>query len=140
MYWRIGTVITCRVIRTEAVEEENPEEPRNLQAGTQVRCIVRRKCTLEGLGRILKAPFKLPDITDVLLTDKGGGHALFQRHQVKVFTLTHEQTSFLQAQHRKYEQRLHRNKHVRQYVGVVILAAGLEGRDSKMGVDLRVVR
>ena len=69
-------MITCWVIRTKAAEEEDPEEPRNLQAGTQVRRIVRRKCTLEGLWRILEAPPKLPEITDTLLANEGQGHAL----------------------------------------------------------------
>ena len=113
VYWRSGTVITCRVIRTAAAEEEDPEEPRDLQAGTQVRRIVRRKCTLEGLRRILEAPTKLPEITDTLLANKGGGHALLQRHQAKVSTLTREQTSFLKAQHPKYEQCLRRDERVR---------------------------
>ena len=126
-------VITFWVIQTKAAEEEGPGESRNLQAGTQVRRIVRRKCLLEGLRRILEAPPELPEITDTLLADEGGGHTILQRHQAKVSTLTREQTSFLQAQHRKYRQRLCRDEHVRQHVGAAILAVGLEGCSSKMG-------
>ena len=137
-------VITCRMIRTEATGEENLEEPLNLQAGTQVRRIMRhimrRTCTAKGLRRILEAPPTLPEITDALLTNEGGGHALLQRHQVKVSTLTRKQISFLQAQHRKYEQRHRRNKRVYQHVGAAILTVGLEGCGSKMGVDMCVLR
>ena len=53
--------------------------------------IVRHKCILKGLRRILEVPPKLPEITDALLADKGGGHTLFQRHQAKVSTLTREE-------------------------------------------------
>ena len=101
---------------------------------------MRRKCTFKGLRRILEALPKLPDITNALLADKGGGYVLLQRHQAKVSTLTRERTSFLQTQHRKYEQRLRRNKRVCQHVGAAILTAGLKGLGSEMGVDLRVVR
>ena len=83
---------------------------------------------------------KLPEITNALLVNEGGGHTLLQRHQVKVSTLTRVQTSFLKAQHRKYEQRLRYNEQVRQHVGADILSADLEGHGSKMGVDLCVVR
>ena len=124
------------MIRTKAAEEEDPEGPHNLQ----VRYIVRRKCTLEGLWRILNAPPNLPEITDTLLANEGGRYALLWRHQVKVSTLTREQTFFLQAQHRKYEQRLCHAERVHQHAGPAILAAGLEGCGSEMGVDLRVVR
>ena len=137
-------MITCQVIQTKAAEEEDLEEPRNLQAGTH--CAAHRAAYRaaqvhpQGPAAHPQALPKLPEITDALLADKGGGHTLFQRHQAKVSTLTREQTSFLQAQHRKYEQRLRRDKRVRQHVGTAILAAGLEGCGNKMGVDLRVVR
>ena len=101
---------------------------------------MRHKCTLKGLRRITEAPPKLPDITDALLANEGGGHALLQRHQAKVSKLTREETSFLQAQHRKYKQRLNHGKRVHQCVDTVILAAGLEGCGNEMGMDLRVVR
>ena len=127
VYWWSGTAVSCRVILTEAVEEEDPEEPSDLQAETQVRRIVRRKYTLKGLRRILKAPPKLSEITDALLTNKDRGHALLQSHQAKVSTLTPEQTSLLQAQHLKYEQHLRRDEWMHQHVGAAILAAGLEG-------------
>ena len=64
------------LIRTNAVEEKNPEEPCNLQVDTQVRrimwCIVRRKCALKGLRRMLEALPKLPEITDNLFINKDG--------------------------------------------------------------------
>ena len=105
-----------------------------------MRRIVRRTCTLEGLWRILEAPPKLPEKTDVLLVNEDGGHTLLNRDQVKVSTPTHKQTSSLRAQHRKYGDRLCHDKRVRHHAGAAILAAGLEGRGSEMGVDLFVVR
>ena len=111
MYWRSNTVITCWVIWTELAEEEDLEEPRDLQAGMQVRRIVQHKCILEGMTRIIKAPSTLPEITSTLLTDKGGGHALLQLHKAKISSLTHEQTSFLQARHHTYKYCVHNNEH-----------------------------
>ena len=135
VYWQSETMIACWVIWAEAAEED-PEEPCNLQASTQVRSIVRHKFTFKGLRRILKTPPKLKNITATLLADKDGGHTLLQHHQVKVSTLTREQNSFLQAQPWKYEQCLRCNERVHQHVGVAILAAGLELCNSKIGVNL----
>ena len=77
---------------------------------------------------------KLPEITNALRVDKGGGHTLLQRHQAKVSTLTCKQTSFFWAQHRKYKQHLRCNKRMQQHVVAAILATGLKRYDSKTGV------
>ena len=148
VYCRSGTVCTCRAVRTAAAssqqqQQQPPEkETRDLREGLQVRRVIRRNCTLQGLKRILEEPPKLPDIGAALLahgtSDSSTGAGGASRVQRKISRLTREQNSFLQSQRQKYKQRLRRDERRREHVGEAILAAGMGGPSSEMGVDLLV--
>jgi len=138
-------------------------------AGTQVRRIIRRKCTIEALRRILEQPPKLPEINQSIIafspfndhdhdhsnTDSDASHTslmsvskiLLKRQQKrhlkkhkKFSKLSTEQQAFLKVQQKKYEKRIRRDEKVRQHVGNAILAAGMGGCGSEMGVDLMAMR
>ena len=123
----------------------------DLSGGTQLRRIIRRKCTLEGLKRILEDPPKLPEIDSVTMEDDNTddddddddasqsstvSKKLLQRKQQRLSAskkksykslFSNKQQVCLQKQQIKYEKRIMRDEKVRQHVGNAILAAGMEG-------------
>mmetsp|Transcript_18598 Transcript_18598/g.34452 ORF Transcript_18598/g.34452 Transcript_18598/m.34452 type:complete len:899 (+) Transcript_18598:133-2829(+) len=153
-------------------EGNNNDNIINTQEGTQVRHIIRRKCTMDALRRIFEQPPKLPEINECIITDyqlpspnsntnydndsnnnnnntddssqgstvskilrKRQQKRQTKKHQ-KFSKLSKEQNTFLKAQQKKYEKRIRRDEKVRRHVGNAILAAGMGGMGSEMGVDL----
>jgi len=158
VYCKSGTVITCRLVQVP-IDDENEgmvdEEDNNTSddntgidmkktpintQGTQVRRIIRRKCTLETLRKILEQPPKLPEITTSIITypddsnDIQSAKELRKRQQKNTFSnLSKAQQKFLKKQQKQYEKRARRDERMRQNVGNAILQGGLEGIE---GMDI----
>jgi len=108
--------------------------------GTQVRRIIRRKCTLETLRKILEQPPKLPEITASIITSPDDSNNVQsvpkerKRQQKNTFSnLSKAQQKFLKEQQKHYEKRARRDERMRQNVGNAILQGGLEGIE---GMDI----
>ena len=158
VYCKSGTVITCRLVKVPEDDENEgmlDEECNNTSddntgidakkrtinsQGTQVRRIIRRKCTLETLRKILEQPPKLPEITTSVITspddsnDIQSAKELRKRQQKNTFSnLSKAQQKFLKEQQKQYEKRARRDERMRQNVGNAILQGGLEGIE---GMDI----
>jgi len=156
VYCKSGTVITCRLVQMpEDNENELPNEEGNntsadtgidikktpiITQGTQVRRIIRRKCTVETLRKILEQPPKLPEITTSIITSPDdssniqSAKDLRKRQQKSTFSnLSKAQQKFLKDQQKQYEKRARRDERMRQNVGNAILQGGLEGIE---GMDI----
>ena len=137
---------------TTTTSQQKVKDDSIIQVGTQVRRIIRRKCTLEALRKILEQPPKLPEINTSITSNADNNYnddndddddsqastvskklrkRQLKRHMKKQsnkFTnLSKAQQKFLNAQQKKYEKRIRRDERVRQRVGNAILAGGLDG-------------
>jgi len=153
---------------SQTTKEDNNDNDNNNQEGTQVRRIIRRKCTMDALRRILEQPPKLPEINEFIITDylppnndstkkkkkkkkndddSSQGSTVSQilrkrqqkrqsKKHKKFSKFSKEQNTFLKAQQKKYEKRIRHDEKMRRHVGNAILAAGMGGMGSEMGVDL----
>mmetsp|Transcript_23632 Transcript_23632/g.57013 ORF Transcript_23632/g.57013 Transcript_23632/m.57013 type:complete len:701 (+) Transcript_23632:24-2126(+) len=124
-----------------------------LGANTQVRRIIRRKCTLEALRRCLEQPPKLPEIDKSIISSTnedeyssaGDSQAstvskelrkrqlLRQGNSLKQSSsssLSKEQQKFLEKQKTQHEKRIKREEKVRMHVSKAILAGGMTGADT----------
>ena len=161
VHCKSGTVITCRLVQVpedDEIEGMVDEEGNNTSAdnntsidikkktpiniqGTRIRRIIRRKCTLETLRKILEQPPKLPEITTSIITspdDSNDLHSvpkdLRKGQQKNTFSnLSKAQQKFLKEQQKHYEKRARRDERMRQNVGKAILQGGLEGVE---GMDI----
>mmetsp|Transcript_29615 Transcript_29615/g.62799 ORF Transcript_29615/g.62799 Transcript_29615/m.62799 type:complete len:753 (-) Transcript_29615:182-2440(-) len=129
----------------------------NNQEGTQVRRIIRRKCTMKALRGVLQQPPKLPEINQSIIDGDGDNDSdddsqastvskiLRKRQQKRIrkekhkfsSKLSKEQQKFLNQQQNKYETRIQRDERVREHVGNAILAGGMGGVER---VDLSNMR
>lgn len=160
VYCKSGTVITCRLVQVPEddenegmVDEEDNHTsddntgidikkiPINTQ-GTQVRRIIRRKCTIETLRKILEQPPKLPEITTSIITSPDDSNDiqsvkdLRKRQQKNTFSnLSKAQQKFLKDQQKQYEKRARRDERMRQNVGNAILQGGLDGDIEGMDIN-----
>jgi hypothetical protein len=114
----------------------------------QIRRVINRKCSLHALRGILERPPKLVEINESIIDspcegDVDDSHTslvsklLRRRKEInhKGFpVLSKEQQKFMNAQQKKYEQRLRHEEKARQHVALAILAGGNEG------VDLRAIK
>ena len=164
VYCKTGTVITCRVIQTNhstdtgspsdinstsisadnsTIQQQGKENNNNAQLnGTQLRRIIRRKCTLEALRSILSDPPKLPEIqnsgndgnndnddddddddSQASTVSKKLSKRQQEKKQKSIFSnLTKAQHKFLSQNRENHEKRTRRDEQVRQQMGNAVLS------------------
>ncbi|KAL3817312.1 hypothetical protein ACHAXA_003053 [Cyclostephanos tholiformis] len=132
----------------DTMESFLPSPKSSALGNLQIRRVIRRKCSLAALRRILERPPKLVEINESIIDSPGSddvddSHApsiskLLQRRremrQMGFSRLSKEQQSFMNEQKKKYEKRLRHEEKDRQHVARAILAGCDEG------VDLPAIR
>lgn len=164
VYCQSGTVCTCRVIQTGSSSDDqlmshgSVSTPRagnttddffpipiTITLGNmQIRRVIRLKCSLDSLRRILERPPKLVEINESIIDspreedDDDDSHApsvskllrTRKEKRSKEFSLlSPKKQAFMDEQRKKYFNRLRHEEKVRQHVASAILAGGEEGVD-----------
>ena len=122
VYSESGTVMTCRVV-------EAPDEA----AGAAVRRLVRRRCNIGALRRILEDPPSITQIDPGIVSVDASqstrepsplriNRTRLMKHQSK---LDSAQSLFIKEQEKKYLKRLRKDERMRQCVGNAILEGGI---------------
>ena len=121
VYCESGTVMTCRAV-------EAPDEA----AGASVRRIVRRRCNIGALRRILENPPSIAQLDPSIVSEDEQSRepspvrminrtARLMEHQSK---LDSAQSLFIQEQEKKFLERLRKDERMRIRVGNAILEGG----------------
>jgi hypothetical protein len=171
VYCQSGTVCTCRVVQTGSSSNDQLMTRAHSALSTpragnttgeflssqisstlgdlQIRRVIRLKCSLDSLRRILQRPPKLVEINESIINspreedDDDDSQAPSvsnklrtrkEKRKKEFSLLSPEQQAFVNDQRKKYNNRLRREEKVRQQVASAILAGGEEG------VDLSAIR
>jgi hypothetical protein len=166
VYCQSGTVCTCRVVQTGPSSDDQlmthcslstpragnttgdffPSPISSTLGNLQIRRVIRRKCSLDALRRILERPPKLVEINESIIdspreeddSQSPSVPKLLRMRKEKrtkeLSLLLPKQQAFMNEQRKKYNNRLRHEEKVRQHVASAILAGGEEG------VDLSAIR